>query len=383
MLRSLLSTLGGLLRWGFYGFLVFSACVYFFLLVFSWHATKRETQFAEDVAPAKGRYVKASDVSIFVQEAGPPDGMDVVLVPGIGGWSGTWPQTMTTLAQAGFHVVAIDLPPFGFSQRPETALYSKQDQADRILGVMDALSIQRAILVAHSSGGGPAVEAAALPAKRVRGLVLVDAELDIAFNRKSRPYPPFMVDRFLASPTLRDGAVAAFIANPLFARHLLKWLSNKRGAATEAWAELYRQPLRLKGTTAAISAWLPEWIVSVKSARSEDPETYRKLNIPIHLIWGDYDTIAPLEQAKELARLASNTTLRVIYGSGHLPHVEESQYFNYILLKSLNILKYEIETREAAELRAKTAAASATAAPVDAKGEIKGENNRETRGDQK
>ena len=73
MMRHLLSTLGTLLRWGFYGFLVFSGCVYFFLLVFSWHATKRETQFAEDVAPPKGRYVKASDVNIYLQEAGPPD----------------------------------------------------------------------------------------------------------------------------------------------------------------------------------------------------------------------------------------------------------------------------------------------------------------------
>lgn len=353
MLRSLLSTLLSMLRWGFYGFLVFGVCVYVFLLIFTWHAEQRETHEAENIVPPLGRYVKAADVNIFVQEAGPPDGMDVLLVPGIGGWSGTWPQTMATLAKAGFHVVAMDLPPFGFSQRPEAALYGKQDQADRILGVMDAFAMSRAILVAHSTGGGPAVEAASALSRRIDALVLIDAELDIAFNRKGRAYPSFLVDRFLASRNVRDGTVATFISNPLFTRHFIQWLSHKPGAATQAWADLYKKPLRLKGTTAAISAWLPEWVASLKPARSEDPETYRKLNIPIHLIWGDYDMMAPVEQAKELTRLASNATLKIVYGAGHLPQVEETEFFNQMLVKSLNAIKSELILKAAADNAAK------------------------------
>ena len=361
MLRHLLYSLASVLRWGLYILLLVGTCVYVFLLIFSWLAPQRETQLAGDIAPAKGRYVKAADVNIFVQEAGPPDGMDVVLVPGIGGWSGTWPDTMAILAKAGYHVVALDLPPFGFSQRPAAALYGKADQADRILGVMDAFGMQNAILVAHSTGGGPAVEAASLPSRRVRGLVLIGAELDIAFNRRGRTYPSFIVDRFLASPRLRDGVVAAFISNPLFTRHLLNGLSHKRGAANEAWAALYRQPLKIKGTTAAVSDWLPEWVVSTKDSRSEDPETYRKLKIPIHLIWGDFDAIAPMEQAKELTRLAANTTLKVIYGSGHLPQLEDTEFFNYMLLKSVNAIKHDSELKEAADRRAKATGATGAA----------------------
>ncbi len=372
MMRHLLYSLGSLLRWGFYGCLLFGICVYVFLLIFSWHAEQRETQTAEEIAPPMGRYVRASDVNIFVQEAGPPDGMDVVLIPGIGGWSGTWPQTMDMLAQAGYHVVAIDLPPFGFSQRPETALYSKLDQADRILGVMDALAIPRAILVAHSTGGGPAVEAASLRSKRVHALVLIGAELDIAYDRRGRGVPQFLVERFLATPSIRDGAVAAFISNPLFTRHLLNWLSNKSSAESEAWAEFYRQPLRTKGTTAAVSAWLPEWVVSTKDARSEDPTTYRKLNIPIHLIWGDYDRVAPVGQARALARLAPNTTLKIIYGAGHLPQLEEAKFFNEMLLKSLNVIKYDIETKESAEKRERSTT-PATVSTVDIQAESKGD----------
>ena len=336
-----------MLRWSFYGALVFCVCVYVFLLIFAWHAEQRETFAAQDLAPAGGRYVKAADVDIFVQEAGPADGLDVLLIPGIGGWSGTWPQTMAALAEAGFRVVAIDLPPFGFSQRPETALYSKQDQAARILGVMDTLGISKAILVAHSSGGGPAVEAAAQSPQRVPALVLASAELDIAFKGMGRAYPSFMVDRFLAMPSLREGSVAAFMTNPLFTRDLLKKLSNKPGAVTDAWIALYQQPLKLKGTTAAVSAWLPQWIAGSHATRSEDPVTYRRLNIPIHLIWGDLDTTAPLEQARELARAASNSTLKVIYGAGHLPQMEETQRFNEMLLKGLTAIKYDLDNKMA------------------------------------
>ena len=98
MLRHLVYSLGSVLRWGFYILLLAGICVYVFLLIFSWLAPQRETQLAGDIAPPKGRYVKAADVNIFVQEAGPPDGMDVLLVPGIGGWSGTWPESTCAAA---------------------------------------------------------------------------------------------------------------------------------------------------------------------------------------------------------------------------------------------------------------------------------------------
>jgi pimeloyl-ACP methyl ester carboxylesterase len=320
---------------------------YVFLLIFAWHAEKRETLTHQDLpASAKGQYVKAADLTLYVQEAGPPTGMDVLLIPGIGGWSGTWPQTMTLLAEAGFHVVAIDLPPFGFSERPHGALYGKTDQAARILGVMDALGIAKAILVAHSTGGGPAVEAAATPPRRVTGLVLVDAELDIAFDRKGKTYPPFLVDWFLSTPTLRDGAVAAFITNPLFTRRFLNWMSHRRGA-DDTWTEIYRQPLKLQGTTTAVSAWLPAWIANLKPARSEEPETYRKLKIPIHLMWGDFDAIAPPEQARLLTLAAPGTILKIVHGAGHLPQMEDAATFNRQLLQSLNVMKFDLDSKVA------------------------------------
>src|SRR5262249_32879499 len=42
----------------------------------------------------------------------PPDGVPVVLIHGTAAWSELWRATIDALAAAGFHVVALDLPPF-------------------------------------------------------------------------------------------------------------------------------------------------------------------------------------------------------------------------------------------------------------------------------
>src|SRR5262249_23201258 len=144
-----------------------------------WQANARETVKAEDGAPRTGRYVAAGDVAMFVQEVGRAEGTAVVFVHGTGAWSETWRESLATLAEAGYRAIAIDLPPFGYSQRPAQPLYGKHDQGKRIVAALDALGIRQAVLVGHSFGGGPTVEAALLAPERVRGLVLVDAALAI------------------------------------------------------------------------------------------------------------------------------------------------------------------------------------------------------------
>ena len=58
----------------------------------------------------------------------------MVLFHGTAAWSELWRQTSDALAAAGFHVIALDLPPFGFSDRPGN--YTRQDQAARISDVL-------------------------------------------------------------------------------------------------------------------------------------------------------------------------------------------------------------------------------------------------------
>ena len=86
------------------------------------------------------------------------DGPVILFIHGTAAWSGLWRETMAPLAEAGYRCIAIDIPPFGYSERPTTPSYGNADQARRIVSLLDALGIERAILLGHSFGGGATME---------------------------------------------------------------------------------------------------------------------------------------------------------------------------------------------------------------------------------
>ena len=308
------------------------------LAFFRWQASEREVVTEQDAAPRTGRYVAAGDVAMFVQEAGPPDGAAVVLVHGIGAWSETWRGSLTTLARAGYRGIAIDLPPFGYSQRPAQPLYGKHDQGKRIVAALDALGISRAVLVGHSFGGGPTVEAALIAPERVRALVLVDAALGILPDDGHYEPPSPLVRAVLAVEPLRDAIVATFLTNPRFTRNLLQTFVHQHADATDALVAIYRLPLAVKGTTEAVGQWLPGLLAPAGPAASEDPASYGKLAMPVVVIWGDLDAITLLStQGRRLAQL-TGAELHVIDGVSHIPQIEDPAKFNELLLKSVQKL---------------------------------------------
>jgi pimeloyl-ACP methyl ester carboxylesterase len=96
------------------------------------------------------RWVEARGLKFHVAEAGAGD--DIVLC--LHGWPQHWYEWRHLLpALADRHrVLAIDLRGFGWSDAPRTG-YEKENLADDVLAVLDALGIQRVKLVGHDWGG--------------------------------------------------------------------------------------------------------------------------------------------------------------------------------------------------------------------------------------
>jgi hypothetical protein len=117
-----------MLRWSG----ILCVCILLFvvsiLMLFRVAAVFREAKTPAAAAPSTGRFVHAEDVDIFIQEAGPSTGPAVLLIHGTGAWSELWRETMAALGQAGFHTMAMDVPPFGYSQKPPNAAYRREDQ---------------------------------------------------------------------------------------------------------------------------------------------------------------------------------------------------------------------------------------------------------------
>ncbi len=293
----------------------------------------RENASRIDAAPQNGEFVTAGDVGIYVQQAGPATGVPVLLVHGVGAWSETWRPTIDALAQAGYRVLAIDLPPFGYSFRPPSNDYSTEAQAKRILGVLDALKIDKAVLVGHSFGARATVEVAMRAPGRVRALVLVCAALGLQGGPDTGP--SLAEQLLLQVPTIRNALVATFATNPLMTGTFLRAFTERHDAITHERIEIYRRPLKVVGTTQAVGNWLKQFLLSDEVPASRQAREYRKLTMPALVIWGERDTVTPIAQGLHIASLFVDGSLVTLPGIGHIPQLEAANTFDAALLPNL------------------------------------------------
>ncbi len=306
------------------------------LMVFSWQTGLRETKTRLEAAPPTGRFVQAGDVEIFIQEIGPASGPPVLFIHGTGAWSEIWQETMVALAEAGFHTIAIDLPPFGFSERPGNFAYGRHDQAKRIIAVLDALNIPRVALVGHSFGAGPTVEATLLAPDRVQVLVLVDAALGMELNGQQQNGQSPLLNGLFAVRPLRNAVIAATLTNPLCTQSLLQLMIADPADATEAQVKMLQQPLVIKDSTATLGDWLLDFLTAHETSLSTNLPWYQTLNMPVLLIWGDSDTLTPLSQGELLKSIIPQAELVILKQVGHIPHIEDIKPFNEALLQFLS-----------------------------------------------
>ncbi len=299
-------------------------------------AALHESQSSAQAAPEGGRFVKAADVELHVREAGPASGPPVLLVHGFGAWSGTWRDTIAPLAAAGYRVIAIDLPPFGFSARPADRGYRTPEQARRILGVLDALQVRQAVFVGHSFGGRPTMEAAFLDPGRVRALVLVCAALGL-------DAPPAQEEggalaAAIGVRPLRNTLLAATGMNPLLSRTLLGSFVADPSRLTDERIAIYQRPTVVEGSTDALGDWVMANFVSPRPSLAGDARAYGSLRVPALVLWGDRDTVTPLAQGEGIAKRIPGSKLVVLPGIGHIPQIEDVAAFNRELLAFLAAL---------------------------------------------
>lgn len=296
-----------------------------------WQASARETQTRLEAAPASGRFVRAGDVDVFIQEQGDSGAPVVIFMHGMGAWSQIWRPAMAAVANAGFRAVAIDLPPFGYSERPAATAYGRQAQARRIIGVLDALGAPTAFLVGHSFGGGPTMEAVLLAPSRVAALVLADAAVGLDAPPGNSSVPGLI----LGTRVVRDALVSATVTNPRLTPRLLGQFVADPAAVTDERVRMLQAPLVLQGATSAFGDWLLDFSTSTERPLSQDAQSYRALNLPALIIWGDRDTTTPLAQGERLKDVISGSELAIMPGVGHMPQIEDPPQFERLLVAFL------------------------------------------------
>src|SRR5689334_6526392 len=119
--------------------------------------------------------VKTNGIDMAVYEAGPKDGLPVVLCHGFPELAYSWRHQLPALAAAGFRAIAPDQRGYGRTSRPEKVEdYDMPHLTGDLVGMLDALGLKKAVFVGHDWGGLVVWNVPLLHPDRVLGVIGVN-----------------------------------------------------------------------------------------------------------------------------------------------------------------------------------------------------------------
>jgi pimeloyl-ACP methyl ester carboxylesterase len=121
--------------------------------------------------PRRGTATRAGTELVYWTWAG--SGPTALLLHGIGNYGRYWDLFSGAVGQR-LRLVAPDARGHGESGRPASG-YAVEDFTDDALAILDALAIERAVVVGHSMGGLHSINLASEHPDRISALVIVDA----------------------------------------------------------------------------------------------------------------------------------------------------------------------------------------------------------------
>ncbi|HKP78586.1 MAG TPA: alpha/beta hydrolase [Phenylobacterium sp.] len=93
-------------------------------------------------------------VEIAYYEAGPREGLPIVLCHGFPELAFSWRHQIQALAEAGRWVIALDQRGYGLSSKPTTVTdYDLEHLTGDLVGLLDHLGVEQAVFVGHDWGG--------------------------------------------------------------------------------------------------------------------------------------------------------------------------------------------------------------------------------------
>ena len=197
------------------------------------------------------------------------------------GWGRTGADFAAVLD--GLDAVAVHFPGFGTAEAPPE-VWGSPEYADLVAEAITPYA--PVVVVGHSFGGRVAVRLAANYPNLVSALVLTGVPL------------------VRLAPTTK----------PALSYRLVRWL-GKRGLVPAATLEAQR---RKHGSADYNAAQGIMRDILVKVVNEDYRDDLARVTAPVHMVWGENDTAAPMPAGDAASRLLPNATFRVVPGAGHL-----------------------------------------------------------------
>jgi non-heme chloroperoxidase len=246
------------------------------------------------------------------------------------GWplsSDAWDGQMLFLAQNGYRVVAHDRRGHGRSSQASSG-NDMNGYADDLAAIIEALDLQNATLIGHSTGGGEVTRYIGRHgSKRVAKVVLIAAVPPIMLKTPANPegLPMEVFDGLRAglvkdrSQFYRDLAIQFYGANRPGAK-------VSQGTLDQFW--LWSMQAGLKNAYESIKAF----------SETDFTEDLKKIDVPALVLHGEDDQIVPVkDSAKKSAKLIKGAKEIYYPGAPHGITATHQDQVNFDLLEFLRV----------------------------------------------
>jgi len=267
-----------------------------------------------ELADEDSRFIELRGVRVHYKIAGSGEPA-MVLMHGFLSSTYTWRDVLGPLSETGL-VLAFDRPAFGLTERPMPETWGGENPytADfavaLTMDLIEAHSIERAILIGNSAGGALAAQLAIEHPAHVRALILVDAA--IYAQRSSWAW----LGPLLTTPQMRR-------IGPVLLRNVRSWGAE---FGRSAWHDPARiTPEIWSGYTLPLQAdnWDRALYEFTLAGRPLDlAARLGEIDLPVLVVSGDDDQIVPLADSIRLAREIPGAELAVLPDCGHIPQEE-------------------------------------------------------------
>jgi pimeloyl-ACP methyl ester carboxylesterase len=219
-------------------------------------------------------------------------------------WSGVAP-----LLASDRRLLMLDLPGHGESARPDSG-YELDWYAKIVAQWLRAIGVEQADIVGHSFGGGVAQMLLLECPERVRRLVLVAAGglgKGVSFWLRLAALPVFV--EYLGQPFMALGTRLALG-------------SVREGLTDDDVTDLIRYN-QTPGTARAFARTVRDVIDWRGQRRNFMHRVHEVKKLPpVLVLWGDHDTLIPVEQGRAFADMLKGSVFQLFEGCGHYLHNE-------------------------------------------------------------
>jgi 3-oxoadipate enol-lactonase len=254
--------------------------------------------------------LELEDVTIAYEERAAEGSPTVVFVHGLGGSLHSWWAQLAACEPGGLRAIAYDQRGAGLSSKPEGP-YSVELWAGDLVRLIDALVLERPVLVGHSVGCMTAQRASVELGDRVAGLLTIGGAL------QWRPEAgPVFEERVRLARAGRMDEIATTVVGT--------GLSEECRRDDPVLTGLFRDLIASNDHRA-----YADWSAATAAGRMAD---LGRVACPVLACCGEHDPVTPPSFAQAIAGAVPDGRTAVVSGAAHWCHLEAPGAVNEILL---------------------------------------------------